>query len=38
LQVPGFDEWFNVKYEEENDKYTCKQAEEFNTGDVEVIK
>ncbi|KAH3693645.1 hypothetical protein DPMN_081084 [Dreissena polymorpha] len=33
-QVPGFPEWFNLKYEDDDDIYTARLEEEFQDGDV----
>ncbi|KAH3799767.1 hypothetical protein DPMN_153382 [Dreissena polymorpha] len=33
-QVPGFPEWFNLKYEDDNDIYTARLEDEFQDGDV----
>ncbi|KAH3747450.1 hypothetical protein DPMN_181877 [Dreissena polymorpha] len=32
--VPGFPEWFNLKYEDDDDIYTARLEEEFQDGDV----
>ena len=36
-QVPGYPEWFNIKYENNEKIYTSKLLLDYENGDFEVI-
>ena len=37
FQVPGFPQWFNIKYDDDIAIYTAKLGEDYKAGDV-IIK
>lgn len=35
--VPGFDEWYNVKYENDSDIYAYNLQEKYRAGDLKIV-